>query len=259
MIILLDELRKHEFSLSDIKVIYQEPPYRELVQKSRICNGFLYVCNGSCRYTFEGGEFEVEAGGIIYLPFGSRHVMNVTSKEISFYRVDFTLYVGGEVALFSDKPLKITDHVPRDCIEAIKELEGNYGIGEDSVARMQRLCTVFSCLQKDPATPNEKRLMPAVRYLQENAVIGVNCAELADLCFMSRSRFYDLFNSEFGMSPIEYRDRLLVRKAISMLTAGDISVREAAYAVGFDNSAYFCRFFKKHTGYTPTEYLKNKG
>ena len=43
MILPFDELQKHEFSLSDIKVMLQSPQYRFLAQKNRLCNGFLYI------------------------------------------------------------------------------------------------------------------------------------------------------------------------------------------------------------------------
>lgn len=256
MIVPFDELRKHEFSLSDIKVIFQNPQYSFLVQKNRQCNGFLYILEGSCRYEFEGGEFSLSEGGVTYLPLGSRHTFTITSESISFYRIDFTVSIGDEVVLFSDRPIKITDKAPTECVEAVTSLEKDFGIDEDSVARMQKLCSVFSCLQKKNVSHNAKRLMPAVKYLQENIAVGVGCATLAELCFLSTSRFYELFGAEFGMTPLEYRDRMLIKRASAMLTAGDVSVREVALAVGFENAAYFSRFFKKHTGVAPSEYAK---
>ena len=256
MIIPLDDLRKHEFSLTDIKVILQNPQYRILVQGNRPCNGFLYILRGSCHYRFEGGEFTLSDGGLIYLPFGSHHTLTITSESIQFYRVDFTVHIGNEIARFYDRPLKLTDHAPAECVEAIKALESDYSLQEDSVARMQKLCTVLTCLQRSPKSPTAARLAPAVRYLQENVISGVSCVALADLCFLSPSRFYELFRAEFGVSPLSYRDRLLVRRAKTMLEAGDIPVKEIALSLGFETAAYFSRFFKKQTGMTPMTYKK---
>ena len=258
MIVPFQELRKHEFSLSDINVMCQRPIYRILTQKSRLSNSFLYLQQGSFRYSFDEGEFVASEGGVVYLPFGSRHRLDILSEEICFYRVDFTVRIDGEIALFSNHPIKITDQAPPECIEAITALEGDYGIGEDTVMKMQKMCAIFSALQKKELNRNTARLMPAVRYLQENASGSVNCATLADLCFLSTSRFYDLFHAEFGMTPLEYRDRLLLRRAVTLLSADDLSISEAAFAVGFENAAYFSRFFKKHMGISPTEYKKQK-
>lgn len=256
MILPFDELGKYEFALSDINVILQNPQYRFLSQKNRLFNGFLYILDGSCKYEFEGGKFTLSNGGVIYLPLGSRHTFTITSENISFYRIDFTVKIGDEVVLFSDRPIKLTDSASTECVETIASLEKDFGIDGDSIARMQKLCTVFSCLRKRTVSSNTKRLMPAVRYLQENITVGVGCSALAELCFLSTSRFYELFQAEFCMTPLEYRDRMLVRRAEAMLTAGDVSVREVALAVGFENAAYFSRFFKKHTGIAPSEYAK---
>jgi len=119
---------------------------------------------------------------------------------------------------------------------------------------MQKLCTILTCLQKRPESPTAARLAPAIRHLQENAVGGVSCAALADLCFLSTSRFYELFRDEFGISPLSYRDRLLIRRAKTLLEAGDIPVKEIALTLGFETAAYFSRFFKKQTGMTPMAY-----
>jgi AraC-like DNA-binding protein len=256
MIIPLEELHKHEFALTDIKVIKQEPAYRVLNQKKRPFNGFLYIINGNCRYSFGEGEFELREGAIAYLPFDSCHRLEILSERISFYRVDFTVRVGNELVLFSDCPIKLADCAQKECADTISALEGDYGMGEDSVARMQKLCSIFSALCGINRRPAASRLMPAVNYLRENATKGVNCELLAELCFLGSSRFYDLFKNEFGVTPLEYRDSLLCRRACALLTAGDVSVKEAAMSLGFENAAYFSRFFKKHVGVSPSQYAK---
>ena len=112
MVIDYKELKNREFSLSNIKVILQEPSYRSLVQKSRLFNGFLYIIDGGCRYAFDGGEFYAGEGSLIYLPFGSKHTMTAYGERFRFYRVDFTIRIKKEIALFSEIPIKITDNAP---------------------------------------------------------------------------------------------------------------------------------------------------
>lgn len=258
MILEFDELKQYDFSLSDIGVILQSPSYRCLRVKGRPCNGFLYLRHGSCRYTFEDGEFSLSEGAVAYLPDGSHHTLTITSENFQFYRIDFTLRINGELAHFSDHPIKLSDQASPECAEAIMTLERDYGIGENTVIKTQKLCTIFASLQKSTVSTDMKRLMPALQYLQEHAVGEVNCGELADLCFLGSSRFYDLFRAELGMTPLEYRDRLILRRATSLLAARDLSVSEIAFAVGFENAAYFSRFFKKHMEISPSEYAKKQ-
>ena len=45
-------------------------------------------------------------------------------------------------------------------------------------------------------------------------------------------------------------------KIINLIENTDYNITEIANAVGYDNSMYFSRVFKKHTGMTPTEYKR---
>lgn len=49
------------------------------------------------------------------------------------------------------------------------------------------------------------------------------------------------------------QDRLLIESR-SLLSASRLSVKEIAFTLGFEDPAYFCRFFKKKTGITPHSY-----
>ena len=166
-------------------------------------------------------------------------------------RTKFKLFPGNVILR------RITDNAPPECAEILNELEGDYGTSCSSIARMEKLCRLLSCIEKSETGKISSRLAPAINFLQENATEKINCAHLAELCFLGTSRFYELFKRELGATPLEYRDDLLIRRAASMLEAGDVSVKEAALAAGFENTAYFSRFFKKHTGLSPTEYTKN--
>ncbi len=48
----------------------------------------------------------------------------------------------------------------------------------------------------------------------------------------------------------------IVLEATRDLTFTVLSVKEIAYSLGFDDPAYFSRFFTKHTGLTPTQFRK---
>jgi AraC family transcriptional activator of pobA len=46
----------------------------------------------------------------------------------------------------------------------------------------------------------------------------------------------------------------LAREATRWLIHAPIPVSELAFALGFDDPAYFCRFFKRQTGLSPRAY-----
>jgi AraC-like DNA-binding protein len=66
-----------------------------------------------------------------------------------------------------------------------------------------------------------------------------------------------LFGDYTGKSPSRYKTDIKIEAAKKMLEGSATSVEQIATLLGFANSAYFCRTFKKETGLTPNEYRKN--
>jgi AraC-like DNA-binding protein len=258
MIIPLESLSSKNFALSNINVIHRKPTYRFLNITHRKYNGLQLILHGECHYTFEGGEFTLGPGSVVYLPFGSIHQLDIPTDDFEFYRIDFQLEIDGELAYFSNKPLKLTDSASTECIESFQTLIDNYQFINDTVAKTKFLCSIFHSLQSSMSNPRCEKLAPAIRYLLEHLTEKINCVELAELCYLSTAQFYNLFHTEYGTTPLEYRNQLLLRKACSLLRESGISVTETSNMLGFESVAYFSRFFKKHLGLSPSNYLKQK-
>ena len=54
-----------------------------------------------------------------------------------------------------------------------------------------------------------------------------------------------------GQSPAEIRDRRAILEAQRILAFSDVPVSAVAEAVGFEDPAYFSRFFSRHCGQSP--------
>lgn len=68
----------------------------------------------------------------------------------------------------------------------------------------------------------------------------------------------DLLRQETGKTALELIHLSLISEAKNLLRLGTRSVSEIAYELGFENSSYLARLFKKHTGMTPLEFRKVK-
>ena len=75
---------------------------------------------------------------------------------------------------------------------------------------------------------------------------------------MSQSHFSTVFAQETGITFTQYLTALRLGKARELLTATAMRSSEIAFAVGYNDAHYFSYLFKKHTGYTPSEYRKSK-
>lgn len=72
----------------------------------------------------------------------------------------------------------------------------------------------------------------------------------------SYSNFRRIFREFTGVGPHQYRIHLKLSRARDLLQDSDLSIKEIASLCGFDDDQYFCRYFKKVTGKTPTSYRK---
>jgi len=259
MLIRFDEIGRYDFQLSDINIFHQKPVYRELKGKKRKVNGFLYILKGECRYTFLGGSFSLSPGSVVYLPSGSEHHLEILSESIEFFRIDFLLRIQGEVALFSNGPMKMCHVASQECEEAIRNLADNYQYLQDTLGKTELMCRVFRTLQNTEQHIRNERLDPAMKYLMEHLTENIDCASLASLCCLSTSQFYHLFRQEYHTTPLEYRNELLMQRARLLLRDGSFTVTEISEMLGFESVSYFSRFFKKHRGISPSEYIHLKG
>ena len=79
--------------------------------------------------------------------------------------------------------------------------------------------------------------------------------DFAKKCNLSEYHFIREFKKITGKTPHKYMAEITVSKAIELLTTTNMNVSETAYFLGFEDSLYFSRFFKKETGISPKEYV----
>ena len=106
-----------------------------------------------------------------------------------------------------------------------------------------------------PANKQEK-IQPALDFLAQNYAQSVRNEQLAALTSLSTVYFRKLFTEVCGMSPIVYLHELRIQKAQEMLQSDFGSMGEIAQSLGYLNIYDFSRTFKKHTGVSPSNFLK---
>ena len=260
MVIPFNELKRHNFMLSDINAIFRSPKSNCWQTQNRQNTSLLYISGGSCNFIYSEGAFTAEEGALLYLPKGASYKVMFSGCSLEYCNISFVLSINGEAALFSLHPLKLTDHVSSDCLEAIQNLAEADHFEDNTIAKCNMLCTIFLSLQHTQHNPRRIRLSPAIcsirQQIMQDPVTGHFCAaELAALCNLSTAQFYHLFHAEYGVTPLEYHNRLLLHKTELLLETHLYTVAEVALMVGFDNPAYFSRFFKKHRGFSPSSLL----
>ena len=81
--------------------------------------------------------------------------------------------------------------------------------------------------------------------------------EYAKICGMSEYHFIRQFKRETGHTPLQYKTNMIINKATELLETTNLNVCEIASLLGFEDSLYFSRLFKKHTGVSPKKYTRS--
>lgn len=78
--------------------------------------------------------------------------------------------------------------------------------------------------------------------------------ELAIMSNMSTSSLLSVFRRATDQTPIDYLVRLRIQRAMELLRQTDLSVTAIAFEVGFNDSNYFTRKFRRTAGLTPSQF-----
>lgn len=77
---------------------------------------------------------------------------------------------------------------------------------------------------------------------------------LSDHVYLSVSYLCTYFKNETGITLNQYITDYRIKKAIVLLTQKNMKIIDVASAVGYRDSNYFAKIFKKQTGFSPKEY-----
>ena len=104
----------------------------------------------------------------------------------------------------------------------------------------------------------DHQLYPVLVYIEEHPELAVTMHEMADLCKLSHSYFSKIFTREIGMNFTDYVVGRKIDKARELLREGAESVADIASGLGFTDTSYFIKVFKKIEGTTPLAYRQLK-
>lgn len=82
----------------------------------------------------------------------------------------------------------------------------------------------------------------------------LSVADMADALGYSEAYFCKLFKQYFGQSFVSYLTEYRIREAMRLLASEKVGIKEVGQSVGYADSNYFAKVFKRVTGQSPSEY-----
>ena len=122
-----------------------------------------------------------------------------------------------------------------------------------NIARMRT--NIASVMQLDNST---NRLVEQFKTIvDENFRSTTQVAHYAEKLHITPGHLNDVIKSSVGKTAKQVIDEKRITEAKRLLFWGDNNLKEIAAQLSFENDSYFNRFFKKHTGLTPSVFQRS--
>ncbi|RZL47196.1 MAG: AraC family transcriptional regulator [Pedobacter sp.] len=157
---------------------------------------------------------------------------------------EYHFYNNEEIAYLINKVIRI-------CSEQSKEKDvlADLTLKELLIRIMQS--QNLKSVNDDHLSLNKNPLAYVIGYIKANLNEKISIDNLSNRACMSKATFYRLFKRELGISPNDYILTEKMNRAKELLSQPGTKIAAISYELGFSDSNYFIRAFKKIVGITP--------
>lgn len=228
----------------------------------------LYISSGCAHFYFDGKDRIVQEGNmVLYRPYETQLYNYDSADKPESYWVHFT---GSDVTRILDNfGLTKNENVFFTGVspdyewyfrQMIRELRLKR-IGYEEFLNMD-LRYIFLTINRFIREKNDvgvgmlDEIERATYYFNEHYNQQIVIEEYAKSRAMTANWFTQNFKKITRLTPMQYILSLRITNAKNLIDNTDYNMTKVAELVGYDDSMYFSRVFKKHTGMSPTEYKK---
>lgn len=219
-----------------------------------------FLTEGTATLRLFDREFELTAGNVYFIPAFSVRESNIEGKMNKYYihfqtnSPFFSLY-----RYLSDK--YSTPATP-ETEYLFKTVVENYS--KNSMSAHFKLQGAMNLILSDfvsdvkAAVPELVKFDEVLRYIDNNYRRNICVAELAAIMNISSMYFSNYFKRVFHISPKQYILNKRLMESQRLLLESRMSIKEIAFAVGFDNENYFSEFFASKVGISALKFRKRE-
>ena len=243
----------------------------------------FWVESGEAIHATDFVEYSLLADTILFVPPGLKHRMYI-DKSVSgvyilfndeFIQFNQKNYVSlKDYRIFNNpefKSLIKLDENNRDKFRNITNLIYNEAhqpddYSKDIVLNLLHLFLLESrrvfdqqnqVPKENPETTPDTTIIRFKQLIEENFVREKNVSPYAEMLNINPSCLNELTKRITGITAGELIRNRVIDETKKLLYSSNFSGKEIAYELGFDDPAYFSRFFKKYTGTTLKEFRDN--
>ena len=234
-------------------------------------NLLIYCTAGRGTVELSGRELAVQGGDAVLLPEGSEHSYRADSKAPwTIYWVHFegllaTQFIGAvRGARQFSSVLSVGTHVPLiadfgDLIAMRKTGYSRRSFIHGSNLLRQMLSYLSAIAPAVQAQQLHNMDLVGIHALMEQKLsTQLDLTTLARYANLSKYHFSNKYKALTGHSPIQHFLHLKMERACYLLDLPGSSVQDVGRTLGYEDSYYFSRLFKKIIGVAPTQYRNLK-
>ena len=241
----------------------------------------FWIESGEAIHATEFVEYSLKADTILFVPPGLKHRMYLdesVSGTYILFNEDFIRYNRKEhvslteYRLFNNPDFKSLITVPPEKQEKLSnitglifdEIKNSDEYSQDIVLNLLHLFLLESrrIFDQEYQTPKlqgpdsapDTTIIKFKQLIEENYMTEKNVTPYAEMLKINPSCLNELAKRTTGITAGELIRNRVIDEIKKLLYSSSLSGKEIAYELGFDDPAYFSRFFRKYTGFTLKEF-----
>ncbi|SFJ01579.1 AraC family transcriptional regulator, L-rhamnose operon regulatory protein RhaS [Paenibacillus sp. UNC496MF] len=119
---------------------------------------------------------------------------------------------------------------------------------------LSRCCDRWAKKPAAPVRDEEELLRMACAFTKRHYAQPIGLEQISRMCGLSQTTFTTKFKRHLGLTFIEYRNRVRLEEAKTLLETSPAKIMAVALEVGFEDLSFFNRLFKREFGLTPSEH-----
>ena len=112
-------------------------------------------------------------------------------------------------------------------------------------------------VEKKPVNRSRKLIIKFLKLVALHFRTNREVSFYAQQLCITTTYLYKLTHRRWNLSPKELIDQQTICEIKTLLSSTDMSVKEIASTLHFEDTPYMCRFFRQRTGLSPMEF-RNK-
>lgn len=218
----------------------------------------LWLFKGTGVWQFDGEKKALLLMNCILSKGSFSEELKSIEEEIRSARPVYPMFEKNVKTMLDSLVSLIEDHkVSAKYCMRLKEIAENIGACRslnrlfDDIAKV--LEKVLDSTKDMQSLREERHIRKALEYIQDNYCNDLTLEEVAAKADLNPAYFSSFFKKYTGSSLINYITELRIKKAKELLKE-DKKISEISEMLGFNDTRYFAKIFKKYVGVTPSDY-----